>query len=77
VDEPLSLDERIARLLQQCQGSSPYLQGQRAYVGHALEAAEPEILARPEVRALLAELREDPVDWVRAAAAWSGQGAAR
>lgn len=77
VDEPLSLDERIARLLQQCQGSSPYLQGQRAYVGHALEAAEPEVLARPEVRALLAELREDPVDWVRAAAAWSVQGAAR
>lgn len=77
VDEPLSLDERISRLLQQCQGSSPYLQGQRAYVGQALEVAEPEILARPEVQALLAELRADPVGWVRAAAAWSVEGAAR
>ncbi|MGH9264632.1 MAG: FkbM family methyltransferase, partial [Acidimicrobiales bacterium] len=71
VEGPLSIDERISRVVQECRRPSPYLEGQRAYVAHALAGTEPEVLRHPEVVALLADLRADPSELVSTAAAWS------
>ena len=71
VEGPLSIDERISRVVQECRRPSPYLEGQRAYVAHALADAEPEVLRHPEVVALLADLRADLSELVSTAAAWS------
>ena len=68
---PLSIDERISRMVRECERSSPYSEGQRAYIARALADAEPEVLAHPEVVALLGDFRADPAERVRVAAAWS------
>ena len=64
---PLSAEERIAMLVQECRSQS---EDCRAYVGRVIADAGPEVLAHSDVHAALGELAEDPAATVRAAVGW-------
>lgn len=64
---PLTTDERVAMLVEDCQSQS---EDCRAYIARAIADAEPSLLARPDLRAALARLAADPVETVRGAVGW-------
>lgn len=64
---PLSAEERIAMLVQECRSQS---EDCRAYIGRAIADGGAELLAHRDVNAALGELAEDPAATVRAAVGW-------
>ncbi|MGI8777809.1 MAG: FkbM family methyltransferase [Acidimicrobiales bacterium] len=66
----LDLDERVARIVVDGTHAN---HNHRVYMGRALQRAGPEILDHPSIVELVATLRDDPVDDVRAVVtAWAG-----
>jgi len=66
----LDLEERVARIVVDATHAN---HNHRVYMGRALQRADPEILGHPSIVELVATLRDDPVDDVRAVVtAWAG-----
>lgn len=63
----LTTEERVARVI--ADAALP-VADHRVWIAGALREADPELLAHPQVADALAALSADPVDAVRAAAAW-------
>jgi FkbM family methyltransferase len=68
VTEPRTPDETIRRVIGQSRSPRPF---DRAFLARVLAEADPALLADPRVRLVLRQLRRDPDETVRLAAAWS------
>ncbi|MEA2972280.1 MAG: hypothetical protein QOG82_738 [Actinomycetota bacterium] len=68
VERAFTPEERIARLVADGGHGNPH---HRANIAATLERADDDVLAHPTIVRLLTALRNDPVDDVRTAAAWS------
>ena len=67
---PLTIEERIARMVTDCRSPNP---DHRAYIAAALRTADAAVLAHPELRKALDALGQDTSTAVRKAVAWWSQ----